>query len=363
MENTVENSANNKSTQIQIVSRLDIPALYSIEQEGVVHTIGELRDFQWHSILKDFLPPAEEFSIGWVWLKEDETLKTHVHPVQSMMVFYQGSGKMLGQKEGAPLQEGDIVIVPPGCEHGFIGGPGGLHGFSIQFGSGLYTDPENARVIFKDDEWNLAKLLAHNQLRLQQASHNKFFQLIQSGILDHPKKRQVFLDYLQIWVDGNQTLLFGRQATCNDPHFNAVFLQHLYEEIGHEKLYDSRKQHEVNLNNTPTKARDTILEAVTSWFSYQMFVLDNVEKTAIIHLVIENASHFYHAIAKNSLEKYISAEYFQVHEADTAHAEMGEKLLQNQSAETYRRLKEIIDQAWDMLGVMMNRVQELTEAA
>ena len=107
----------------------------------------------------------------------------------------------------------------------------------------------------------------------------------------------MFLDTLQIWVGtGNQTLLFSRQATTRDPAFEATFLQHMHEEMGHEVLHRSR----ADGSGTETKARDPLMEAITNWFAYQMYVLDNAEKTAIIHLVIERASAAY-AIAERAL--------------------------------------------------------------
>jgi hypothetical protein len=94
-----------------------------------------------------------------------------------------------------------------------------------------------------------------------------------------------------------------------------------------------------------------------------MHVLDNVEKTAIIHLVIENASAAYHARAMPVLAKYTNQQYFDVHvEADHEHAAMGVALLGQESPRTYARLKDIVGEAWDMVGAMVDRVAELTHA-
>jgi hypothetical protein len=94
-----------------------------------------------------------------------------------------------------------------------------------------------------------------------------------------------------------------------------------------------------------------------------MYILDNAEKTAIIHLVIENASAIYHARAMPVRSKYISQEYFDVHvEADDVHAAMGVELLRSESPATYGQLQKIVGEAWDMIGAMTDRLVELTRA-
>ncbi len=342
--------------QIQVVSRNAIPPIQSVEQDGVTHELGELRDFRWNTLLRDFMPASSQFSVSWVRLEHNEVLEPHVHPIQSMMVFYAGSGTILGDLEG-PVCKDDVVVVPPGCRHGFIGGPNGLQALSIQFGEGLYTLPEKPRVEFVDREHSLEGLLAYNQKRLEEFKQRPMFDLLHDGTLDDPLLRKTFLDTLQIWVDGNQALLFSRQASCVDPKYSGVFLEHMQEEVGHDAMHKARG----DSGHSVGSAHDPILEAITNWFTYQMFVLDNAEKTAIIHLVIENASIAYHTVAAPVLARHVSDEYFAVHvENDAAHAAMGEELLRRHSAKTYARLRQIVGEAWDMLSAMTDRVVEIT---
>jgi hypothetical protein len=342
--------------EIQVVSREAIPPIQSVEQDGVVHELGELRDFRWNNLLREFMPSASRFSVSWVKLGYKEVLAPHVHPIQSMMIFYAGSGTILGDLEG-PVAKDDVVIVPPGCRHGFIGGPDGLQALSIQFGEGLYSAPEKPLVEFVDPEHSLEGILAYNQKRIEEFKRRPMFDLLNDGTLDDPIKRKVFLDTLQIWVDGNQALLFSRQASCVDSQYSGVFLEHMHEEIGHDAMH----KHRADGGHDVSQAHDPALEAITNWFTYQMFVLDNVEKTAVIHLVIENASIAYHTAAAPVLSRYVSDEYFNVHtENDAEHAAMGEALLRRHSARTYARIRHILGEAWDMLGAMTDRVVEIT---
>lgn len=138
-------------TEVTVIARNDIPAIHSITQDGVVHHVGELRDFRWHDTLREFMPSAKLISFSWVSLKPGDRLLPHEHPMQGMIIIVKGSARLTGQINRT-LNEGDIVITPPNCSHGFDCGDEEAYGLSIQFEEGIYTDPENARVKFLEDE-------------------------------------------------------------------------------------------------------------------------------------------------------------------------------------------------------------------
>jgi quercetin dioxygenase-like cupin family protein len=147
-----ETASHNPATaEVQLIPRNDIPAIHSITQDGEVHNLGELRDFRWHDALKEFLSD-KKISLSWVHLKSGDSLLPHAHPEASMIILVKGEARLTGEKN-LPMKEGDAVIVPPNCSHGFEGeGEFGGYGLSIQFEEGLYTDPENARVRFLESE-------------------------------------------------------------------------------------------------------------------------------------------------------------------------------------------------------------------
>jgi len=280
-----------------------------------------------------------------------------------MMVVYAGSGELIGDIRRG-LAPGDVIVVPPGCGHGFIGGPEELYALSIQFGQGLYTRPDAPRVEFEDGATpnGLARLLDYNAKRLEGFLTRPIFVLLKDGSLLDPKVCEVYFRYLQIWVNGNQRLLFARQASCSNPDYESVFLQHFQEEIGHDLLH--REGDAPDTKEARLPAKDAVLEAITDWFAYQMYVLDDAEKAAIIHLVIENASETYHRLAAPVLKDYVKNDYFALHvEGDANHAAMGVALLRGESEATYVRLIEVIGQAWDMVEAMTDRVVEITRDA
>lgn len=358
----VAGEAKETGVRCRVIPRDAIPAVHSVEQDGVTHLLGELRDFRWHPVLQKFLAASSELAVSWVQLRPGETLDVHVHPIQSMMIFCEGSGTLNGDLI-RPLAGGDVVVVPAGCHHGFIGGPQGLSGLSIQFGSGLYTEPDDPRVLFSDDADAHARLLDWNRARIAEFGDLPIFGLLADGTLEDATKRKVYQDALQIWVNGNQTLLFSRQASVRDPHFEEVFFGHMTEELGHHALHADRSDAE-DPNPSGPSFRDPIMEAITDWFAHQMFVLDDVEKAAVVHLVIENASSVYHRQAMPVLAKYLNNNYFELHvEADDEHAAIGEELVRKAGPRTYARLEEILGEAWQMIGAMTDRLVELTRAA
>src|SRR3990167_5203152 len=99
-------AAQNSPRNVMIISRNDIPAISQVEKKGKIETLGELRDFKWHTALKNFLPSDDSVSFSWVMLKPNETLRAHEHPTASMIICYKGQGVLFGDKEGL-LEEGD----------------------------------------------------------------------------------------------------------------------------------------------------------------------------------------------------------------------------------------------------------------
>jgi quercetin dioxygenase-like cupin family protein len=343
---------------IVIIPRNDIPAIHEIEKEGKKELLGELRDFRWHDTLKKFLPSENNVSFSWVKLKPNETLRPHIHSTESMIICYRGNGEFIG-KENKKINEGDVVAVPAFCSHGFTGGnPEGMWALSIQFGPGLYTDPQNARVTFLENNANFESLLAFNQSCIEEFRRCRFLAMLTDGTLDNPKKRQRYIDALQIWSNSNQDLLFARQGTTSNSKFAPIFLQHLFEEVGHDRVHADRQE---KFTSCTTLTEDPIIEAVANWFICQMFRRDDIEKAALIHLIIENGSDIYHRIARPVLHATVNDHYFELHEADTEHAKIGLHLLNQLSVAQYKELQPLLDKGWKMIACMTNRICELVD--
>lgn len=330
---------------VQIIKRAAIPAITSIEEGGEVHQLGELRDFNWSEPLKSFMGSGSGFSASWVQLAHEEVLKPHTHPVLSMMVFYAGKGQMIGDLSRS-LEGDEVVIVPAGCLHGFVGGPPGLYALSIQFARGLYTTPEQPRVVFSKDDESLTHLLELSEQRAAALQAKPLFELLRDPAL-RTAKRHALHDALRVWLDGMEPLAVSRYATCNDPLYQPAFREHLLAFIEPGSGRSARGK----------LARDPALEALTHWFSHQMYVLDNAEKTAIVCLVVDRVNALLRDAVSRAWGEALTSELFGAlgRDADTRMAR-GVELLTHGTPAMYSRWQELVSEAWDMAEAMTERV-------
>jgi hypothetical protein len=338
---------------IQIIKRQSIPAITTVEQGGVLHRLGELRDLSWSEPLKDFVGGGAGFSASWVQLAHEEVLEPHAHPVLSMMVFYAGAGHMLGDLS-RPLAGDEVVVVPPGCLHGFVAGPPGLYALSIQFAGGLYSEPERPRVIFSKEDQSLARLLELSERRAARFGKKPMFELVRGALLSNAAKRSAFRGALRVWVDGIEALSASLYASCDDPRYHAAFREHLFACV--ERGPDSS-----GALTAPPPTRDAALEAITNWFAYQMYVLDNAEKLAIVCLVVERANailgeRLCAVLAECPLNQVLG---LQARESDRRIAR-GTELLRHATPRDYARWQDLVAEAWDMAEAMTDRVTALT---
>jgi mannose-6-phosphate isomerase-like protein (cupin superfamily) len=332
--------------QFQIVKRDTIPPLREVEQDGEIHKLGELRDFRWSQELKDFLANASGFSVSWVVLGHEEVLDPHAHPILSMMVVYSGTGQMLGDLE-CPLQQGEVVVVPAGCQHGFVGGPEGLAALSIQFGEGLYTTPEKPRVVFMEGERHtLGNLLEYNERRRKEFANHPVFDLVRDGTLDDPERCSVFAASGNLMLAGMSRLLVSQRATSRNPAYQSWLV--------------SRLQVQARTSQSKSQLRDTLLDAALTWFDHQMFVLDDAEKAAITCLVVDGALDIYREKVRLALEPAPDGSLSERASRGTVAAM---ELLRSESPRTYARLERIIGEGWDMMGAIAERITYLTRSS
>jgi hypothetical protein len=203
---------------------------------------------------------------------------------------------------------------------------------------------------------SLEELLRHNEARLAAFRAHSLFVLLEDGTLDDAHARRALLAFVHRFSRNFQALLFIRQGLCADPRFQSVFLRHLNEEIGHDAMLANR-QDAVTLE-------DTLFEATLGWFNYQMVVLDNVDRTVLMHLVLEMAGDHFHNLAVGILDRHVTSPYFQTHaEHDADHATAGVELLQGHSDATYERLGLLVDAGWNMLEASFDRVRIRTLSA
>lgn len=342
---------------VVLIRRAEIPVQNSVEIEGKHHNLGILKDFRKHEAIARFMPENARLSLAWVRLEPGEELAVHVHPTESMIVLATGLGIVQGDYNGT-MEAGDIILIPPGCRHGFFGaGDKGFWALSIQFeGLGLYEKPEQARVAFVPPPVSagLQKLLKENRAYAATHLRNKLFILVNSGLLNEPEVYQRFFAAVLVWSSYFQRAIFARSAVTDSPRFASLFRQHLAEEFGHDRKLAQ------DLGSEFRPSFDPILEAGGNWFCWKMVTADAVERLVLVHLVLEVGSSLFSAHAAAAGIGMSQTDYFQRHdEADDSHAIMGQELLNGLAPSTYERLLQVQSEGWSMLELISARIAEL----
>lgn len=203
---------------------------------------------------------------------------------------------------------------------------------------------------------SLETLIEYSERRAHDLTRHSFFSLLEEKVMSNGAKREQFLACIQCISRHFQTILLTRQAFCHDVKFATVFASHLLDEINHDKLIAARPN--------AREMEDSFLEAVLCWFSYQMVALDNPDKAALVHLVLEEAGDHFHRLASGVLSAFVTSGYFETHaELDKDHARLGADLLSGMDAGTYSRLHRTVAKGWDMMTLLADRILALVEQA
>ncbi|MFT3774324.1 MAG: hypothetical protein QM820_53875 [Minicystis sp.] len=202
---------------------------------------------------------------------------------------------------------------------------------------------------------NVEALIAFNASLYEQHKRLRCFQLFSDGTLDDPAKREMMFACLQVFARHFQTMLYMRQAHCADDRYGVLFMKHLREEIGHDDVL--RKD-----RGRAEEVWDPVVEGAAAWFISRMSTLDNIEKLAIIHLVLESSGAHMGSVTRQSMRRFGSADYFALHdELDQSHVTVALEPVRRQPPEVVARLKVVIEQAWRMLDTWVSRVELLVE--
>jgi hypothetical protein len=324
-----------------VIPRRDIPVAPGSDAASF-----EVRPFKAHELLGSVLPTSA-VTLAWTQARSGRDVPLRSHPTSGLLIVLEGRAVLIGGLT-RKVEAGDVVMLPRDHAYGFTAvGPDGLHALHVAFGAEL--------AVRSDDAATLTQLLARNDARLQTTLNNSFFSLLRRGGIDSERKRAAMRECLRVFSDAFQVLLFTRQALCRDSRFAPAFHQHLVEELGHNRLLE--------VSGSSPLARDAQLHAASAWFCEQMLLADNIEKAAIT-LVLETGAYFVFTLSRPLFQGDTSQAYFDTHaEDDAEHKEQGARLLAGLHPEQYRRLRGVIDSAWDMVEAMTSRFTYLIELA
>ncbi|MEU1986028.1 cupin domain-containing protein [Nocardia sp. NPDC019395] len=339
---------------MHVIERDDVPEITSVVVDGAPHNIGLLKDFHRNPVLQQFVPEVARLSMSWVRLLPGEELSVHQHPTKSMIIIAEGTGRTMGDAT-TDIRAGDIVVVPPGSLHGFVGtAPTGFWALSVQFeGAGLYEDPDNARVVFDADRLDVELVRSDNQRFMREYENNALVRMIRDLETQSPEVRNRLLDHLQTWSDAFQRVITARIVGEADGPARKLAAEHLAEEIGHNRLLaDIRDGREAQW--------DPVIAAVASWFVDRMTTAPSVERTVLAHLVLEGSGMVFHAAG---VDAFASSEYFRLHDgADAEHLEMGYRELAERRDWTPDEVRGVLRQGWQMMELLSDRIAERARA-
>jgi quercetin dioxygenase-like cupin family protein len=340
-----------KQRQLSVIKRQQLSPIHHTVVDGKRYNLGEVRNFAESSLLKEKFPM--NFSCAWVKLDSAASLLPHVHEEDSMIILTEGEGLFAGQDE-FPLRSGDIVYVPAGSSHGFKT-QSSFWALSIQFSqTSLYEDNAAARVEFLSPFERLQlknKRIAQNLLE-----ENPIFHFSKEEIAKKNKKAKL-LDCLQVMSNHFQQLMFLRLGLCQSQAYRPIFLEHLLEELGHDReLAEERKGEGV--------LWDPILHSSCSWFLAKNFFLDNPQRLIMVQMVLEKcASLFYGKFAELLIDENKSEHVLKHLEADEGHENLGLHLLRDEPAYRFEEFEKLLDESWSVMQLFLRRTADLVKAA
>jgi quercetin dioxygenase-like cupin family protein len=342
--------------RVRLVRRDDLPSIRTAFVDGQVRELGTVKDFRRHDALQAFLPPDLKTSFAWVHLDAGEVLDEHVHPVESMIVVARGEGELTGDLR-ARLAEGDVVIVPRGRAHGFRGaGAAGFWALSIQFEErGLYEDASDPLTQFRGggpsgaNRATLEALLAMTREARAAFAQHPVFVLARDNRFAEAAARARLTAQLQVWSDHFQRILRLRSALVHDATFAPLAEAHLREELGHNEQLGS--------GLADARPWDPVLESMCAWFVWKMQALGDVERTVLVHLVLEAAASVFYVEMRPWFAGDLAARHFDAHALDDdRHTEMGVDALRRAAALDLPRLSDLHARGWDVMHAMFDRI-------
>jgi hypothetical protein len=320
-----------------------------VDVGGSSHDLGIVKDFRAHDLLADFVPALARPSISWVHLEPGQELAAHKHPTKSMIIVAEGAGRVKGEVTGT-IQAGDVVAVPEGAVHGFVGEePAGFWALSLQFeGDGLYEDPASPRVQF-EGPGTVAQVIEENQRQMEAFGRSALVELARlCASTDRADLRSRLLDHLQPWSEEFQHMIAQRAAAERDPTLLLLARDHLETELGHNQLLAQSRRGRVS------GEWDPVVAAVAAWFVDRMGAASTVERTVLAHLVLEGSGLVFHQAAHQA---FPDSGYFAQHsEADEEHLRMGYQALAQRADWTLDQVSEVLDQGWRMMTLLGDRI-------
>lgn len=271
--------------------------------------------------LINFLAAIPNIAINNLSLTSAEIYSFPPIPAQQILIVLDGTGK-LGDRE-AGIINGDLIIIPPKQSCRLLSGKDGLQATLFQLNNKQASQQPNIEIQLK-----IAQLLSTTEIRSHQFAQIALFESIKLGLLNDAEKFQLFTHCMQIWVSKNQTPLYHSK---NEKKYNTI------------------------------EFFDPMLEALIDWLNYQMIILDQIEKKILIKLVIEKAGAIYHTVVQSYVNPSLYNAFFTEHLKTYVLFSLTNDELYKQNLSSLIRIHDFLDQGWNALEAIMDRILKITE--
>jgi hypothetical protein len=197
----------------------------------------------------------------------------------------------------------------------------------------------------------LPLLLADLEQNKEAFRSSALMRLLGNSRLAEPAVKARLMAGLQVWANHFQTLLHLRMALGRDPAHIAVAADHQQEELGHH--HNLRRQR----GPGAIDIWDPVMEGAAHWFVARFHAATDLERTMIMHLVIESSAEIFFL---KSAYVFPDMPHFSGHaEDDGGHIAMGLGLLSAATAQEVAPLRELHDQGWRMITLLCDRMAEV----
>jgi hypothetical protein len=194
------------------------------------------------------------------------------------------------------------------------------------------------------------KIILHNEQWLIKFKSSSIMHLITSTQMDDISVRNRLMDGIQILSNYFQKIMLLRVVLTEYSQSLTLAEEHLAEEFGHNRLLLEERNYRL-------PSWDPILDSTAAWFIWKMFTLNNVEKTFLIHFVLEGSALAFFTQANQIMQRYGNSKYFVIHaENDEHHGQMGHRALENLRIDEYNAISDIMNQAWEVMITICDRI-------
>jgi len=201
---------------------------------------------------------------------------------------------------------------------------------------------------------SLPYLLKENDRFIQQFRQSSLMKLINSAQMKNKAVRDRLLDCIQLFSNNFQDSVLMRHILTDKPLFQHITQQHLNEEFNHNVSLLIDRQFRPPI-------WDAVLASSSTWFIWKMLTLNDIEKTFLMHFILESSAHIFFEQADRIMSAYNETHYFSLHSTmDERHDAMGLEQLENLREAEYVDLFQLQSQGWSMLYTACNRIAKLT---